>query len=176
MNKPDFTNPHRRSHMLASGHGEDFVRVVIQRVSSASVTVDGRIVGQIETGFLVLLGVRRGDTRDDAAYLARKIAKLRVFNDVAGKMNLALSDVGGAVLAVSQFTLYADTRGGNRPSFTEAAAPDDGKRLYEQFCELLRDDHLEVQQGIFQADMQVAFVNDGPVTIVIDSSERSKPK
>lgn len=152
------------------------MRAVIQRVSSASVTVDGNVVGQIGVGFLVLLGVRRGDTRDDAAYLARKIAKLRVFNDAAGKINLSLLEVDGAVLAVSQFTLYADTRGGNRPSFIEAAAPDDGKRLFETFCELLRDESIEVQQGIFQTDMKVALVNDGPVTIIVDSSERGRPK
>ena len=152
------------------------MRAVIQRVSSASVTVENTVVGQIGVGFLVLLGVRRGDTRDDAAYLARKIAKLRVFNDAAGKINLGLLEVDGAVLAVSQFTLYADTRGGNRPSFTESAAPDDAKRLYEQFCELLRDEQLEVQQGIFQTDMKVSLVNDGPVTIIVDSSERGKPK
>ena len=152
------------------------MRAVIQRVSSASVSVDNVVVGQIGVGFLVLLGVKRGDTRDDAAYLARKIAKLRVFNDAAGKINLGLLEVDGAVLAVSQFTLYADTRGGNRPSFTEAAAPDDGKRLYEQFCELLRDESIEVQQGIFQTDMKVALVNDGPVTIIMDSSDRGKPK
>ena len=149
---------------------------MIQRVSSGSVTVDGNVVGQIGVGFLVLLGVRRGDTRDDAAYLARKIAKLRVFNDAAGKINLSLLEVDGAVLAVSQFTLYADTRGGNRPSFIEAAAPDDGKRLFETFCELLRDESIEVQQGIFQTDMKVALVNDGPVTIIVDSSERGRPK
>lgn len=152
------------------------MRAVIQRVSSASVTVENTVVGQIGVGFLVLLGVKRGDTRDDAAYLARKIAKLRVFNDAAGKINLGLLEVDGAVLAVSQFTLYADTRGGNRPSFTESAAPDDAKRLYEQFCELLRDEQLEVQQGIFQTDMKVSLVNDGPVTIIVDSSERGKPK
>ena len=152
------------------------MRAVIQRVSSASVTVDGNVVGQIGVGFLVLLGVRRGDTRDDAAYLARKIAKLRVFNDAAGKINLSLLEVDGALLAVSQFTLYADTRGGNRPSFIEAAAPDDGKRLFETFCELLRDESIEVQQGIFQTDMKVALVNDGPVTIIVDSSERGRPK
>ena len=152
------------------------MRAVIQRVSSASVTVDNAVVGQIGVGFVVLLGVKRGDTRDDAAYLARKIAKLRVFNDAAGKINLGLLEVDGAVLAVSQFTLYADTRGGNRPSFIQAAAPDDGKRLYEQFCELLRDEQLEVQQGVFQTDMKVALVNDGPVTIIIDSSDRGKPK
>jgi D-aminoacyl-tRNA deacylase len=151
------------------------VRAIVQRVSQASVTVDDKIVGQIARGFMVLLGVKRGDTNDDAAYLARKIAKLRVFNDDAGKMNLSLEQVGGAVLAVSQFTLYANTRDGNRPSFIDAAAPDDGRRLYGTFCELLRNENLEVQTGIFQADMQVALVNDGPVTVVIDSSERMKP-
>jgi D-aminoacyl-tRNA deacylase len=152
------------------------MKAIIQRVSQASVTVDGAVVGEIARGFLVLLGVRRGDTADDAAYLARKIAKLRVFNDADGKMNLALESVEGAVLAVSQFTLYADTRGGNRPSFLEAAAPDDGKRLYGTFCELLRDEGLEVARGIFQADMRVSLVNDGPVTIIMDSEERLKPK
>jgi D-aminoacyl-tRNA deacylase len=151
------------------------VRAIIQRVSQASVTVDGKIVGEIARGFMVLLGVKRGDTNDDAAYLARKIAKLRVFNDDAGKMNLSLEQVDGAVLAVSQFTLYANTRDGNRPSFIDAAAPDDGRRLYGTFCELLRNENLEVQTGIFQAEMQVALVNDGPVTILIDSSERLKP-
>lgn len=151
------------------------MRAVIQRVSSASVTVAGKVVGEINAGFLVLLGVKRGDTVDDAAYLARKIARLRIFNDDAGKMNLALEAVGGAVLAVSQFTLYADTRGGNRPSFIDAAAPDDGKRLYETFCERLRDEGVEVARGIFQADMKVSLVNDGPVTILIDSSERIRP-
>ncbi len=151
------------------------MKTVIQRVSSASVTVEGKIVGAIERGFLVLLGVKRGDTADDAAYLARKIAKLRIFNDEAGKMNLALEQVNGAVLAVSQFTLYADTRDGNRPGFSQAAAPDDGNRLYKTFCEILRNENLEVQTGIFQTEMKVSLVNDGPVTIIIDSSERLKP-
>ena len=151
------------------------MKAVVQRVSQASVTVDGKVVGEIARGFLVLLGVKRGDTNDDASYLARKIAKLRVFNDDAGKMNLSLEQVGGAVLAVSQFTLYANTRDGNRPSFIDAASPDDGRRLYGTFCELLRNENLEVQTGIFQAEMKVALENDGPVTIVIDSSERLKP-
>ena len=151
------------------------MKAVIQRVSSASVVVEGKIVGSIERGFLVLLGVKRGDTTEDAAYLARKIAKLRVFNDEAGKMNLALEQVDGAVLAVSQFTLYADTRGGNRPGFSEAAAPDDGNRLYKTFCELLRNESISVQTGIFQTEMKVSLVNDGPVTIIIDSNERLKP-
>ena len=145
------------------------MKAVIQRVSSARVTVEGKIVGEIERGFLVLLGVKRGDTSDDAAYLARKIAKLRVFNDESGKMNLALEQVQGAVLAVSQFTLYADTRDGNRPGFSSAAAPDDANRLYKTFCELLRNENIGVQTGIFQTDMKVSLVNDGPVTIWIDS-------
>jgi D-aminoacyl-tRNA deacylase len=151
------------------------MKAVIQRVSSANVVVEGKIVGEIERGFLVLLGVKRGDTQEDAAYLARKIARLRVFNDEAGKMNLSLEQVGGAVLAVSQFTLYADTRDGNRPGFSQAASPDDGNRLYKTFCEMLRNENLEVQTGIFQTEMKVSLVNDGPVTIVIDSSERLKP-
>jgi D-aminoacyl-tRNA deacylase len=151
------------------------MKAVIQRVLSASVVVEGKIVGAIERGFLVLLGVKRGDTQDDAAYLARKIAKLRVFNDEAGKMNLSLEQVDGAILAVSQFTLYADTRDGNRPGFSQAASPDDGNRLYKTFCELLRNENLEVQTGIFQTEMKVSLVNDGPVTIIIDSSERLKP-
>jgi D-aminoacyl-tRNA deacylase len=151
------------------------MKAVIQRVSSANVVVDGKTVGEIERGFLVLLGVKRGDTTDDAAYLARKIAKLRVFNDEAGKMNLSLEQIGGAVLAVSQFTLYADTRDGNRPGFSQAAAPDDGNRLYKTFCEFLCNENLEVQTGIFQTEMKVSLVNDGPVTIIIDSSERLKP-
>jgi D-aminoacyl-tRNA deacylase len=151
------------------------MKAVVQRVSSANVVVEGKTVGEIERGFLVLLGVKRGDTTDDAAYLARKIAKLRVFNDEAGKMNLSLEQVQGAVLAVSQFTLYADTRDGNRPGFSQAAAPDDGNRLYKTFCEMLRNENLEVQTGIFQTEMKVSLVNDGPVTIIIDSSERLKP-
>jgi D-aminoacyl-tRNA deacylase len=151
------------------------MKAVIQRVSSANVVVEGKTVGEIERGFLVLLGVKRGDTQDDAAYLARKIAKLRVFNDEAGKMNLSLEQVNGAVLAVSQFTLYADTRDGNRPGFSQAASPDDGNRLYKTFCEMLRNENLEVQTGIFQTEMKVSLVNDGPVTIIIDSSERLKP-
>jgi D-aminoacyl-tRNA deacylase len=134
------------------------MKAVIQRVSSASVMVEGNTVGEIERGFLVLLGVKRGDTTDEA-----------------GKMNLSLEQVGGGVLAVSQFTLYADTRDGNRPGFSQAAAPDDANRLYKTFCELLRNENLEVQTGIFQTEMKVSLVNDGPVTIIIDSSERLKP-
>ncbi len=151
------------------------MKAVIQRVTSASVTVDNKLISSIEQGFLVLIGVKKSDSREDANYLARKIAKLRVFNDEAGKMNLSLEQIGGAILAVSQFTLYAETRGGNRPSFIEAASSDDGRRLYKEFCEALRNQQLEVQEGIFQADMKISLLNDGPVTIIIDSSDRGKP-
>lgn len=134
--------------------------------------VQGKVVGQIGQGLLVLLGVGRGDTLDDAAYLARKIAGLRVFADADGKMNLSLSDVGGEVLAVSQFTLYGDIRKGNRPSFIEAAAPDEGRRLYERFCDLMSQQGLHVETGVFQTHMEVHLINDGPVTLWLDSAER----
>jgi D-tyrosyl-tRNA(Tyr) deacylase len=147
------------------------MRAVIQRVSSAQVTVGGEVVGRIGRGFLVLLGVTAADGATEAGLLARKIAGLRVFEDGDGKMNLALADVGGAVLAVSQFTLYADVRKGRRPSFIAAARPEQAAPLYERFCALLRAEGLEVQQGIFQAEMQVALVNDGPVTIWMDTAE-----
>jgi D-tyrosyl-tRNA(Tyr) deacylase len=133
-------------------------------------------VGQIERGLLVLLGVGRGDTPDDAAYLARKIAGLRVFADEEGKMNLALAEVGGEVLVVSQFTLYGDTRKGNRPSFVGAAPPDEGKRLYERFCDLLAAQGLHVETGVFQAHMEVHLINAGPVTLWLDSAERLQPR
>jgi D-tyrosyl-tRNA(Tyr) deacylase len=152
------------------------VRAVVQRVSQASVEVDGHIVGQIGRGLLVLLGVGQHDTLEDAAYLARKIAGLRVFADAEGKMNLALADVGGGVLVVSQFTLYGDTRRGNRPSFVEAAPPAVGRRLYEQFCDLLAGQGLPVETGVFQAHMQVHLINDGPVTLWLDSAERLSPR
>ncbi|ADD26950.1 D-aminoacyl-tRNA deacylase [Meiothermus ruber] len=152
------------------------MRAVVQRVSQASVEVDGHIVGQIGRGLLVLLGVGQHDTLEDAAYLARKIAGLRVFADAEGKMNLALADVGGGVLVVSQFTLYGDTRRGNRPSFVEAAPPAVGRRLYEQFCDLLAGQGLPVETGVFQAHMQVHLINDGPVTLWLDSAERLSPR
>lgn len=138
--------------------------------------VGGQTVGQIGPGLLVLLGVGRGDTPDDAAYLAHKIAGLRVFADAEGKMNLALAEVGGEVLVVSQFTLYGDTRKGNRPSFTEAAAPNEGKSLYERFCNLLTQQGIHVETGVFQAHMRVHLVNDGPVTLWLDSAERLRPR
>lgn len=133
-------------------------------------------MGQIGRGLLVLLGVGQGDTQEDALYLARKIAGLRVFADAEGKMNLALADVGGGVLVVSQFTLYGDTRRGNRPSFVEAAPPAVGRRLYEQFCDLLVGQGLPVETGVFQAHMQVHLINDGPVTLWLDSAERLSPR
>jgi D-aminoacyl-tRNA deacylase len=145
------------------------MRAVVQRVSSAAVSVDGALVGRIERGFLVLLGVKKGDGDNDAGFLAQKIAKLRIFSDENGKMNLALAEVGGAVLSVSQFTLYGDVRAGNRPSFIAAAGADEGRRLYQVFNEQLRALGLRVETGVFQAAMQVTLINDGPVTLVIDS-------
>lgn len=138
---------------------------VIQRASQARVEVDGRITGQIGQGLLVLLCAERGDTEAEADKLLAKMLKLRIFSDEAGKMNKSLQDVGGGLLVVSQFTLAADTRGGNRPSFTAAAAPDEGRRLYEYFVDQARLAHAQVQTGEFAADMQVHLVNDGPVTI-----------
>ena len=138
---------------------------VIQRVSQARVEVDGRITGQIGQGLLVLLCAERGDTEAEADKLLAKMLKLRIFSDEAGKMNKSLQDVGGGLLVVSQFTLAADTRGGNRPSFTAAAAPDEGRRFYEYFVDQARLAHSQVQTGEFAADMQVHLVNDGPVTI-----------
>ena len=145
------------------------MRAVIQRVSTAQVTVHGEVVGQIGRGLLVLLGVTAAEA--EAALLARKIAGLRVFEDDGGKMNLALADVGGAVLAVSQFTLYADVRKGRRPSFIAAARPEQAEPLYQRFCSLLRSEGVPVQQGVFQAEMQVSLINDGPVTIWMDTAE-----
>ena len=145
------------------------MRVLLQRVSRASVTVDRARVAEIERGFVALVGVGHGDTAAAAAKLAAKTAKLRVFEDGAGLMNLALGDVGGAVLAVSQFTLYADTRKGNRPSFTDAAKPDVGEDVYAAYVEALRAAGVPVQTGIFGAHMHVELVNDGPVTILLEA-------
>ena len=146
------------------------MKAVIQRVSSASVTVDGTVVGEISRGLLVLLGVEKGDQQAQADWLAEKIATLRVFEDDNGKMNRSLVDVGGAVLAVSQFTLAGNCAKGRRPSFDTAAPPDIGKLRYEQFVTALRQLQLPVATGIFQADMQVALVNDGPVTFILEKS------
>jgi D-tyrosyl-tRNA(Tyr) deacylase len=145
------------------------VRAVVQRVSRAEVRVDGRAIGSIGRGLAVLLGVAREDAEDDARALADKVAALRVFEDPAGKMNLALAEVGGGVLVVSQFTLLGDARKGNRPSFVDAATPERANALYESFCGLLREKGLPVGTGVFRATMEVELVNDGPVTILLDS-------
>ncbi len=145
------------------------MRAVIQKVSQSSVTVQGEVTGQIERGLLVLLGVTHDDTQQDARYLAEKIANLRIFEDGADKLNLSVKDVGGAVLSVSQFTLYGDCRKGRRPSFTEAARPEQATVLYEQFNCFLEAEGVTVQTGRFQTHMEVALVNDGPVTILLDS-------
>lgn len=145
------------------------MRAVVQRVSRACVTVDGKVVGAIGAGFLVLLGVARGDGPEDARLLADKVAGLRVFDDAKGKMNLSLQDVGGKVLAVSQFTLLGDARKGRRPSYSEAAAPEEAQGLYRLFVESLRQAGLTVEEGVFRAMMQVELVNDGPVTLLLDS-------
>ena len=145
------------------------MRAVLQRVASARVEVDGKSVGEIGRGLLILLGVEQGDSADDARYLAEKSAQLRIFEDAAGKMNLSLEDVGGQILAVSQFTLLADCRKGRRPGFSRAALPEPADLLYQQFVALLRDRGLTVATGIFQAEMQVHLANDGPVTLLLDS-------
>jgi D-tyrosyl-tRNA(Tyr) deacylase len=147
------------------------MRAVIQRVSRASVTVEGSVVGKIGIGLLVLLGVATGDDEAAADYLAGKVAGLRVFDDEKGNMNLALADVGGEVLVVSQFTLYGDMRRGKRPSFDRAARPEEAKRVYEYFVERIRAAGLKCETGVFQAMMDVELVNDGPVTILIDSEK-----
>jgi D-tyrosyl-tRNA(Tyr) deacylase len=138
---------------------------VLQRVSEASVRVDGAVIGQIDAGLLVLLCAEKGDTEAVADKMLAKMLKLRIFSDEAGKMNLSVQDVGGGLLVVSQFTLAADVAGGNRPSFTQAAAPEDGRRLYEHFVAQARAAHPLVQTGQFAADMKVSLVNDGPITI-----------
>ncbi len=145
------------------------MRCVVQRVSRASVSVEGKITGQVEKGYMVLVGVETGDTEQDMRYCAEKVAGLRVFEDENGKMNLSVKDVGGAVLAVSQFTLLGDARHGRRPSFSNAARPEEANALYEAFCEALRAENIRVETGVFQTDMQVELVNDGPVTILLDS-------
>ncbi len=146
------------------------MKAVIQRVTEASVKVDGSIVGCISKGFLVLLGVMEGDTEKEAALMASKIAKLRVFEDSEEKMNLSVTDVDGEILSVSQFTLCADVKKGNRPSFTPSAKPDTAKALYEKFNGFLLGEGVrKVETGIFGADMKVSLLNDGPVTIVLDT-------
>lgn len=146
------------------------MRALLQRVREASVTVDGRKVGAIGPGLLVLLGVGRSDGEAEAVALADRIAGLRIFEDPGGKMNLSLLDTHRAALVVSQFTLYADTRKGRRPSFIDAAPPDEARRLYARACDALRALGVHVEEGIFAAEMQVALINDGPVTILLEQA------
>src|SRR5215211_2227557 len=145
------------------------MRVVVQRVTRASVIVEGEIVGEIEDGLVVLLGVAREDTREDADYLAAKIAALRIFDDAEGRMNVSVKDINGGVLIVSQFTLYGDVRRGSRPSWSDAAAPEVAEPLYDCFVESSRKLLGRVETGSFRRTMQVELVNDGPVTILLDS-------
>ena len=144
------------------------MRLVIQRVKNAEVKVDEKVVGKIGQGFLVLLGVTHTDTREEADYLVKKLCNLRVFKDENDKMNLGLKDIEGELLIVSQFTLYADCTGGNRPAFINAAKPDLAEPLYEYFCEKCEANGINVERGIFGADMKVTLLNDGPVTIILE--------
>jgi len=145
------------------------MRAVVQRVSEGRVTVDGEVVGEIGQGLVVLVGVTHGDTEAQARWLARKIAGLRIFEDDAGKLNRSVQDVGGEILVVSQFTLYADARKGRRPSFIHAAPPEVAEPLIEYFCQVLREEGLTVATGRFRAMMQVCLCNEGPVTIIVDT-------
>ena len=148
------------------------MRVVLQRVAHASVTVDGEIIGKIQRGFLLLVGVTHDDAMEDMEYLVRKIVQMRIFEDEEGKLNRSIQDIGGEILLVSQFTLYADTKKGNRPSFSKAAPGDVALEMFEQFNGLLRDTGIPVETGQFGADMKVDLLNDGPVTILLDSKNR----
>ncbi len=148
------------------------MRVVIQRVKEAKVLVEGNITGQIDKGLMILLGVTHGDTEKDVEYLVKKVIKLRIFNDENDKMNLSLKDINGQLLVVSQFTLYGKCEKGLRPSFSEAAKPDIAKELYKRFIELARAEDLRVEEGSFGAHMEVDFVNDGPVTLILDSPKK----
>lgn len=148
------------------------MRVVLQRVSHASVTAEEKVIGQIHRGFLLLVGVTHDDVMEDMEYLVRKIVQMRIFEDEEGKLNRSIQDVGGEILSVSQFTLYADTKKGNRPSFSKAAPGDVALEMFEQFNGLLRDTGIPVETGQFGADMKVELLNDGPVTILLDSKTR----
>lgn len=147
------------------------MRAVVQRVISADVAVDGKVTGAIGRGIVVFLGVEDKDGKSDAAYMAEKVAGLRIFEDDAGKMNISVSDDGGEILAISQFTLLGDVRNGKRPSFTKAAKPEEANALYREFIGMLKERKLKVEEGIFQAHMLVRVNNDGPVTIMLDSKK-----
>jgi D-tyrosyl-tRNA(Tyr) deacylase len=151
------------------------MRAVVQRVSSASVTVDGRILSQIERGFLVLVGFSDTDTDENLQWTARKIVGLRVFEDLEGKMNLGLAEIGGEILAVSQFTLYADVQKGRRPAFVEAASPELAEKLFDRFCSLLESEGFSVRRGVFRAKMSIGLINEGPVTIIVEQRRRLSP-
>ena len=148
------------------------MKAVIQRVTRGKVTIEGHVHGEIGRGFVILLGVAREDTREDMDYLVKKISGLRIFEDSEGKMNLSLRDVKGELLVISQFTLFANTRKGNRPSFIDAGLPETSKAFYLDFIQALRDMDFKVEEGEFGADMAVDLVNDGPVTIIMDSKNR----
>ena len=144
------------------------MKLVIQRVKEAKVEVDKNIIGKINKGFLVFIGITHTDTRIEADYLVKKLCNLRVFEDEKGKMNLSIKEVKGEFLIVSQFTLYAECNSGNRPSFTNAAEPEKAKEIYEYFCSKCEENGIEIQKGIFGADMKVSLINDGPVTIILE--------
>ena len=152
------------------------MKLVLQKVKKASVEVEGKIVGEIGRGVCLLVGVEKGDSESDAQYLARKITELRIFPDNKGKMNLSLQDIQGEVLAVSQFTLAASTRKGRRPSFDKAEAPDKAAKLFDYFVELIRQRHIIVETGEFQAMMDVELINEGPVTFILDSKDLDKSR
>ena len=152
------------------------MRALVQRVTEASVSIDGEVVGAIGAGLLVLLGVSRDDTDEEASYIVGKVANLRIFSDDEGKFQSSATDVGAELLVVSQFTLYGNTRKGRRPSFTHAAAPEEADRLFKRAVELFKETGLRVETGRFQAYMAVALVNDGPVTLMLDTADRERPR
>ncbi|MEZ7741889.1 D-aminoacyl-tRNA deacylase [Gemella sp. 20925_1_85] len=150
------------------------MKIILQKVKKASVSVDNKVVGSIDKGYCLLVGVHKESTEEDAKYLAKKVAQARLFEDENDKINLSLKDVGGSILSVSQFTLYADTKKGNRPSFTSAAGAEKANELYEKFNEFLREEGVTVETGIFQTMMEVNIVNDGPITIVYEKLSAGK--